>query len=96
MELDLLTQLSSLGVGAIVAGIVLIWKRADDQRFAGTQAQFLAESERRFDQMLDAFRSNTDALRALQETLSRLETIDHMVTRLERRLDVYMGETKTL
>jgi hypothetical protein len=91
MELDLLAQLSSFGIGAVVAGIVLMWKRADDQRFAGTQTRFITESERRFDQMLQAFKENTDALKSLQTTLGRLEAIDHVATRLERRIDA-LGE----
>ena len=32
-ELNIITQVTSLGLGAVIAVLVLIWKRADDQRY---------------------------------------------------------------
>jgi hypothetical protein len=85
MEFDF-TQIASLGLGAVIAIIVLNWKRDDDRKHVEALQAFMAEGNRRFELMLDAFQANTEALNGLRETLEQGQRAERMIEQLERRL----------
>ncbi len=90
MQFDL-TQVASLGLGAVVAMIVLNWKRDDDRKYAESLQTLVAGGEKRFDLMLDAFRANTEALNGLRETLDRQQSTEKILDLVEQRLTGCMG-----
>ncbi|MBN1286162.1 MAG: hypothetical protein JXB47_12260 [Anaerolineae bacterium] len=79
-------QIASLGLGAVIAVIVLNWKRDDDRKYAEALKTLGAEGDRRLDLMLDAFRANTEALNGLREILEEDRHTEQMLADLERRL----------
>ncbi len=88
-DIGLLTQLSSLGLGAVIAIIVLLWKRADDQAHRDELAAIIARMEARDERMLAALESTALALQSLQETvesLSALNRLEERIIGLETRL----------
>lgn len=80
--MEILTQLTSLGLGAVIAGIVLIWKRADDATNATALKEFIARMEVRDDRALKAMEAVTIAIQSLQKTVESLA----MLSRLEDRI----------
>lgn len=83
MEDDLLAIVKifgSTGVGGIVAGLVLWWKRLDDKRTAARERQYgvelaamLARQENYSRDLVAVVRDNTAALTALAERLESRE-----------------------
>jgi hypothetical protein len=80
-------QLVSLGVGGIIAGIVLYWKRQDDKMYQSAQAEFASRLERINDRVLALLESKTrseaeliaavrDLRFRLAERLEKLEGLD--------------------
>jgi len=65
MDLGLIREISALGLGAVIAVIVLIWKRIDDQRYAAT----LAEMN---DRLLKVVTDNTSAMNNVARALNDL------------------------
>ncbi len=59
--MDLIGQVSTLGLGAVIAVIVLMWKRADDCRHMEEIARFTAAAERREELLHKAFQENIRA-----------------------------------
>lgn len=93
MEFEL-TQLASLGLGAVIAVIVLNWKRDDDRKYAEALKMLSMEGNKRFDLILDAFQANTEALNGLRETLEKSRHTEQMLADLEGRLiSCLKGET---
>ena len=90
MEFDI-TQVTSLGLGAVIALVVLTWKRIDDARYAATLRQLVEERDRRFDLMLDAFRENSEALRGLSDAIGQLQDTDKIMTMVEDRIRAGTG-----
>ncbi len=58
--------LISLGVGGILALILLYWKRVDDLAHAKTLASIIARMDNQTEKVLDVITANTAALVALQ------------------------------
>ena len=82
MEIGLITQLSSLGLGAVIAVIVLLWKRGDDARYIKSLEDFVTRSETRDERMLKVIESTTLALQALQKTIETLTVMSHLEKRI--------------
>lgn len=74
-DFTILTQLSSLGLGAVIAILVLIWKRGDDSR----HENYLVATNATLIQLVEA---NTASLQVLQKTVETLSAY----AQLERRL----------
>jgi len=82
-ELDILQIAAQYGPGLLVAFVLLIWKRADDKKYADTlqsNGTMLRELNER---CLEAMRANTQALGELRAVLDT----DAMLERLERKLN---------
>jgi hypothetical protein len=93
-NLDLLTQIGSLGIGAVIAVIVLLWKRTDDQRHEQRLEALTEEGNRRFDLLLEISQGTTLALNELRATLGEREAIEKTLLRVERSIDkLRNGET---
>lgn len=91
---EILASLAPLGVGGIIAYIVLMWKRADDQRYAG---ELKADRE----QMMSALAANSNALQEVSQTLIALleaqraqAHTEQALSRIESRLSRF--DTKAL
>lgn len=72
--------LASTGVGGVIAGIVLWWKRVDDKRqsmrerqYAVELAAMLARQENYSRDLVDVIKDNTTALTSLAERLESRE-----------------------
>lgn len=78
--IDLLIKfLPSLGVGSVVAIIVLLWKRSDDKRFEKTICNLA-------DKMLLVIQKNTEANTVLRESVDLL---------VENLLEVSIKKSRT-
>ena len=79
---SLLNSLIGLGVGGVLAGLVLQWKRQDDQRY---QEELRTLTER----MLMALDANTKAMQGMTsavEALCSLQKMEERLGALEKRL----------
>jgi hypothetical protein len=94
MEFDLV-QISSLGLGAVLAIIVLNWKRGDDARYAEALKALVDEGNRRFDMMLEAFRANTEALSQLREAIEGMQDTDRLMSMVEDRIRAGTGPLRS-
>lgn len=81
-ELEILKMAASLGGGALMVAVVLLWKRADDQRYA----RALEAMVERQTQIIQA---NTTAMTRLEEAIAKLAD----VSALEERLLARMAES---
>ena len=91
----LLQQLATLGLGGIVAGLVLIWKRSDDtarlkekEEHAHEIAAMFARLELRDKMSMEIVQANTAALVALQTTVAQLGALKELndrIAEMERR-----------
>ena len=80
--MEIITQLASLGLGAVIAGMVLVWKRADDKRYSDSLLLLSTAQEVREERLLKILDVNTAALTAIQLTVESLVSkVD-----LERRI----------
>jgi|SRR3990172_11977160 len=87
MESQLLGSLASLGVGGLIAALVLIWKRADDKAHAKILETMFARMEQRDKSALEIIQGNTTAVTTLQATVAGLSAL----TKLNERLDELEG-----
>ncbi len=89
------TELISLGVGGIIAGLVLVWKRQDDVNHAKALAELsaahikaleimFARMEVRDKSSVEVIQANTTALVALQAAVAQLNALKQLNDRLER------------
>lgn len=62
IDIPLLRELASLGLGALLAGILMVWKRADDSRYAKS----IEDMNRA---LLSALEANTRAMLGVQSTV---------------------------
>jgi hypothetical protein len=85
MDIAFLGQISSLGLGAVIATMVLFWKRNDDVKYLEMQRQFKEESDKRFDLMLKAFDQNTRALNSLSTMVEHALNVKPQATRKLKR-----------
>lgn len=63
IDLPLIRELATLGLGALIAGIVLVWKRADDARYS----KALEDMNKT---LLTALTANTTALLGVQSSIT--------------------------
>uniref|UniRef100_A0A6H1ZEL8 Uncharacterized protein n=1 Tax=viral metagenome TaxID=1070528 RepID=A0A6H1ZEL8_9ZZZZ len=82
MEISLLTQIASLGLGAVIAVIVLIWKRTDDQAHAKALEIIILRMDAQSERILKVMEATTIALQSLQRVVESLE----MLSKLEERI----------
>ena len=75
MPVELITQVSSLGLGAVLAVVVLVWKRADD-------ARYISYVEKTNAQLFKIIEENIETLGNLQKAIEGAVNL----TRLEDRL----------
>ena len=85
MDLTLLEKVSNLGLGAVVLVIVLLWKRADDQRREREQAALLSQLTEREKHLMQLIAENRAALTGLQQTVEQLLTVDRLADRFTHR-----------
>jgi hypothetical protein len=85
MDLTLLEKMANLGLGAVVLVIVLLWKRADDQRREREQAALLAQLTEREKHLMQLVAENRAALTGLQQTVEQLLTVDRLADRFTHR-----------
>ena len=79
MQLELINGVASLGLGAVLAVIVLMWKRTDDKRY-------IERLEAREDRLIGIVDANTTAMRDLKHAIDGLATTASMEERLLERL----------
>lgn len=84
MDLELIKTLAELGVSVLIAGLVLIWKRADDKEHRAELVKLTERTEAREAKLLELAVATTDALRALESTVAQLVQLDRLEERLRR------------
>jgi len=79
------TELLSIGIGGVIAGIVLFWKRQDDLRHdkeseahARALEVMFARMELRDKSSIEIVQANTIALVALQTAVAQLNTLKQL------------------
>lgn len=91
-SIEVLSQFFPLGIGGILAIIVVHWKREDDKRYAESlrelitrHDQHITRLEARDERMLEIIQRHTDVLSGLQSAISLLVDVDKLETRITRR-----------
>ena len=76
MDLSLINQVSGLGLGAVIAVVLIIWKRGDDQRREREMSALISRMEEaaksREAVLVQLVRDNTAAMQSLEAAVSRL------------------------
>jgi hypothetical protein len=76
MDLSLINQVSGLGLGAVIAVVLIIWKRGDDQRREREMSALIGRMEdtakSREAVLVQLVRDNTAAMQSLEAAVSRL------------------------
>ncbi len=93
--LNSLEQLLSLGVGGVVAAIVLWWKRQDDKEHKEEMLRIQKQNEQALKEIIGRIQEREDLMikaienstRAISEITSRRE-IDDYLQRIYERLDI--------
>lgn len=85
-ELDILKTLADAGGYAVLAGIVLYWKRSDDREVKAERVQEAERTRAREKSVLEALIANTEALRALTASVERQHDTDRLIERLRREV----------
>lgn len=81
----IMTTLAQFGIGAVLAGIVLVWKRQDDERNALTLRELLEQSGQREERLICVIQANTTAMQQLQAAVDRITTITGLREFIEER-----------
>jgi len=82
MDIDILKEISTFGVGAVIAGIVLHWKRHDDMMYQNTLKSHLEESQKRELQLINLVQLQVETLQALKQTITQLDLFIKMQKKL--------------
>lgn len=92
MTPEIIIQFLPLGIGGLIAGLVINWKREDDKKHKEELVDLLANYDKhisrldtRDERMLLILQANTDALRALQAAITLLVDVDKLEQRLGKR-----------
>lgn len=76
MDLSLINQISGLGLGAVIAVVLIIWKRGDDQRRERETTAMIERMDRSAQErekvLIQLVRDNTTAMQSLELAVSRL------------------------
>lgn len=86
-DLEILNIAAGLGIGGVLAVLVIIWKRADDKRYTTT----LEEITKR---LLDVIASNTKAISentSAIQAISTLKDVEDRLKAMEERLERRRG-----
>lgn len=78
-ELEILKLAASLGGGALMVAIVMVWKRADDQRYARALEEING-------QLTAIIQANTMAMTRLEQAIARLTDVSALEERLLARM----------
>ena len=96
MEVELIKIAANLGLAAVIAVILLIWKRQDDKRFESVLDGFLKRQEEMIQHLVRVIEANTQAMSdvkiALAEVKHFMEQVDHRLARVEEALARMGGE----
>ena len=91
MEVELIKVAANLGLAAVIAVILMLWKRQDDKRFEAILEGFLARQEevvKRVVQVIEANnRALTDVNAALGEIRAFMDRVDQRLARLEEKIN---------
>lgn len=90
----LIAQLATLGVGGLIAAVVLVWKRQDDIKNDKTLAELnaahikamevmFARMELRDKSSTEVIQANTAALVGLQASIAQLNALKQLIDRIE-------------
>lgn len=86
-------ELASLGLGAVLAGIVLYWKRIDDQRYADRLERMWDRRDEQQERLLTIIRQNSIAIEAMTNTISALASFDRLSTQL-KGMEAHLSQIK--
>jgi len=91
MELELIKVAANLGLAAVIAVILMLWKRQDDKRFEAILEGFLARQEELVKRVVQVIEANnralTDVNAALGEIRAFMDRVDQRLARLEEKID---------
>lgn len=98
MELDIISAAANLGLAAVVAIILMLWKRQDDRRFQEILGGFLQRQETMIASLLQVVEANNRALSdvnlALREVRDFMDRVDRRLCGLEEAIrDAARGRT---
>lgn len=85
MDFTLLDKIATLGIGAVLAFIVLWWKRQDDTAYQSTIKSYKEESTRREENMLEIIKVQIETLNALRTTIQNLDIYTRVSSRLQHQ-----------
>jgi hypothetical protein len=81
---ELINSVSSLGLGAVIAVIVLYWKRQDDEKHALQLANLVESYEKRGEKVLDIIKEQTLTIFQLEKTVQNILTLDKIQDKIEK------------
>lgn len=91
MEVELIKAAANLGLAAVIAVILMLWKRQDDKRFEAILEGFLARQEELVKRVVQVIEANnralTDVNAALGEIRAFMDRVDQRLARLEEKID---------
>lgn len=88
MDPELIKVFASMGVGGVLALVVMRWKRDDDVKYTASLLEVNKRMETRDERMLLIIEANTIALRGLQsavESVASIKKIEERLNDIERR-----------
>ena len=81
-EVTLISDAIQLGIGGVVAVLVLLWKRADDRKHQEDMKSMIERAERREDQQTAVISANTAAVSSLNSIVNKMIDLDAIEKRL--------------
>lgn len=73
MEFTILEKISTLGLGAVLAFIVLWWKRHDDAKYAESLKNLVDENLKREDKLFEILKQQTETMQSLKSAITSLD-----------------------
>lgn len=100
MDLEILKIAANLGLAAVVAVLLLLWKRQDDRRFEAVISGFLKRQEEMVQALIRVVEANNRALADIHVALGQIrafmESVDVRLARVENALqEVRRGSRQT-
>lgn len=89
MEQTLMNNLLTLGIGGLIAALVLFWKREDDKRYAGEMKGMAERFEKLSQEAAAGQREQTAAMQKMAlavEKLCIIDTLEKRMNDLEAKL----------
>lgn len=75
--------LASLGVGGVLSGIVLVWKRQDDKAYQKTLEAMVVRRDADQDRFIKVMENLTATMQALKETVAGQSPMQKVLDRLD-------------